>query len=83
MYSDDKNAATLNGMVGRKKSLTGCIRAHLGRLQAGDYFGLVAYVAMGEEPERRLQAIRHAVAGKILSAMREKFGGHVERSSGG
>ncbi|MBI2563439.1 MAG: bifunctional transaldolase/phosoglucose isomerase [candidate division NC10 bacterium] len=82
LYTDDKNAATLNEMVGRKKSLTGYLRAHLGRLQAGDYFGLLAYVAMSEEPERRLQAIRHAVRDAKRVATCLGFGPRFLHSTG-
>ena len=38
LFTDDKNAAALNQVVGSGKSLAAYLRAHLGRLKAGDYF---------------------------------------------
>jgi transaldolase / glucose-6-phosphate isomerase len=37
------------------------LAAHLGRLKAGDYFAINAYVEMNEENQHELQAICHAV----------------------
>jgi transaldolase/glucose-6-phosphate isomerase len=41
--------------------LASYLRAHLDRLRAGDYFALLAYVAMNEAHERALQTSRHRV----------------------
>ncbi len=61
LFLDEKNAAALAGAVGRDASLAGYLRAHLNRLQAGDYFAVLAYVEMNEAHEAQLQALRHAV----------------------
>ncbi len=61
LFTDAGNAATLRDLAGQKLSLDGVLRAHLGRLGAGDYFALLAYVQMNDEHESSLQAIRHAV----------------------
>jgi len=58
LFSDPKNVAAL---AKAEKSLGGYLRAHLGRLAAGDYFGLLAYVEMNDTHVKELQAIRHAV----------------------
>lgn len=42
-------------------SLVGYLKAHLNRLQAGDYFALLGYLDMNQSYEQALQAIRHAV----------------------
>jgi len=40
------------------------LRAHLGRIGAGDILALLGYIQMNEEHEKQLQAVRHAVADK-------------------
>src|SRR3981081_1298018 len=60
MFADDKNGDALNEMV-RDHSLTGYLKAHLDRLQAGDYFALLAYVEMNQAHEQALQSARHSV----------------------
>jgi transaldolase/glucose-6-phosphate isomerase len=42
-------------------SLGACLKAHLDRIGAGDYFALLAYVAMNEAHEAALQTSRHRV----------------------
>jgi len=54
VHADDANA--LGG-----DSLEAWLRAHLGRLEAGDYFALLAYVDMNPAHEAELGAMRNAV----------------------
>ncbi len=56
VHADDANAKALGG-----DDLSGWLRAHLGRLGAGDYFALLAYVDMNDANEADLQAMRNAV----------------------
>ena len=56
IHADDDNAAAVGG-----DDLEGWLRAHLGRLGAGDYFALLAYVDMNPAHEAELSAIRNAV----------------------
>lgn len=56
VHADDTNAAALGG-----DDLAGWLRAHLGRLSAGDYFALLAYVDMSPAHEAELSAMRNAV----------------------
>ncbi len=58
LFTDAKNADALAKAVGNNKSLAGYLRAHLGRLGAGDYFALLAYIQMNDEHESRLQDMR-------------------------
>ena len=61
LFTDDKNAAALKQAAGRDATLAGYLRAHLGRLRAGDYFALLGYIEMNETHEAQLQGIRHTV----------------------
>ncbi|MGH1342022.1 MAG: bifunctional transaldolase/phosoglucose isomerase [Nannocystales bacterium] len=56
IHADDRNAEALGG-----GSLSDWLRAHLGRLEAGDYFALLAYVDMNPVHEAELSAIRNSV----------------------
>ncbi|HST09545.1 MAG TPA: bifunctional transaldolase/phosoglucose isomerase, partial [Terriglobales bacterium] len=61
LFTDDKNAAELAKAAGFEKSLVAYLKAHFGRIKAGDYFALLAYIQMNDDHEKQLQAIRHAV----------------------
>jgi transaldolase/glucose-6-phosphate isomerase len=61
LFTDSTNAAELARLAGNSKTLVGCLKAHLGRVNAGDYFALLAYVEMSREHEDKLQTLRHAV----------------------
>jgi transaldolase / glucose-6-phosphate isomerase len=61
LFTDENNAAALTQAIGSDRSLSGYLRGHLNRLQAGDYFGLLAYVPMFAEHEELLQEARHSV----------------------
>jgi transaldolase/glucose-6-phosphate isomerase len=60
LFTDEKNAADLAKGAG-EKSLVGYLKAHLGRIHAGDYFALLGYIQMNAEHEQSLQTLRHAV----------------------
>src|SRR4249919_2181146 len=64
LFTDDKNAAELAKTAGSDKSLAGYLKAHLGRIKAGDYFAVLGYIQMNAEHEQALQTIRHAVRDK-------------------
>ncbi|MGZ7051948.1 MAG: bifunctional transaldolase/phosoglucose isomerase, partial [Candidatus Angelobacter sp.] len=61
LFTDERNAANLNKLVGSDRSLTGFLRAHLNQLRPGDYLALLAYIEMNGAHEKTLQAMRHAV----------------------
>lgn len=61
LFTDDKNAAVLNLAVGKEQSLIAYLKAHLERVQAGDYVAFLAYVEMNEAHENIIAAARHAV----------------------
>ncbi|MGA9509464.1 MAG: bifunctional transaldolase/phosoglucose isomerase [Candidatus Sulfotelmatobacter sp.] len=82
LFTDDKNAAALAKAAGGDKSLAGYLKAHLGRIRAGDYFAVLGYIQMNEDHEQRLQAIRHAVRNKKRVATCLGFGPRFLHSTG-
>jgi transaldolase/glucose-6-phosphate isomerase len=60
LFTDEKNASAL-AAAASEKSLAGYLKAHLGRIHAGDYFAVLGYIQMNAEHEKSLQALRHAV----------------------
>lgn len=60
LFTDEKNAADLL-KAAKERSLAGYLKAHLGRIHPGDYFGVLGYIQMNAEHEQSLQAVRHAV----------------------
>jgi glucose-6-phosphate isomerase len=82
LFTDEKNAADLAKAAGGNKSLAGYLKAHLGRIGAGDYFALLGYIQMNEDHQNRLQAIRHAVRDKKHVATCLGFGPRFLHSTG-
>ena len=78
LFTDPANAAAL----GTHDSLDGYLRAHLGRLQPGDYFALLAYLEMNALNKAHLQAIRHAVREEKRVATCLGFGPRFLHSTG-
>lgn len=56
-YADPKNAAALQGAA----TVLDLVKAHLDRINAGDYFGVLGYITMNDANESALQGIRHQV----------------------
>jgi transaldolase/glucose-6-phosphate isomerase len=61
LFADPANAGAIGKATAGAPSLAGHLRAHLGRLRAGDYFALLAYVPMTADHEAVLQSARHRV----------------------
>ncbi len=61
LFTDDKNAAALSQATGSDRSLKNYLRAHLGRLGAGDYFAVLGYVELNAKHESLLQDLRMTV----------------------
>jgi glucose-6-phosphate isomerase len=81
LFADPKHAGALKDLV-VEQSLSGYLKAHLGRLKAGDYFALLAYIEMNQEHEQALQAARHAVRDKKRVATCLGFGPRFLHSTG-
>ena len=59
LFADEKNTAALQpASNGSGATLVDFLRVHLDRLEAGNYFALLAYVEMNDANEAALQAIR-------------------------
>jgi hypothetical protein len=58
------------------------LKAHLGRIGAGDYFALLGYITMNDANEKALQAIRLAVRDKKKVATVLGFGPRFLHSTG-
>src|SRR5262249_31767997 len=59
LFTDAKNSAAL-AQAAEEQSLAGYIKAHLNRINAGDYFAVLGYIEMNEAHEAMLQKMRHA-----------------------
>jgi transaldolase / glucose-6-phosphate isomerase len=78
LYADDKNTAALKG--GSK--LADVLRTHLGRIHAGDYFGVLGYITMNDANAKALQKIRLAVRDNKKVATVAEFGPRFLHSTG-
>ena len=79
-FSDSANTQALQAAAGQ--DAVALLGAHLGRIQAGDYFAINAYVAMNEETRAELQAMRHAVRDAKKVATTLGFGPRFLHSTG-
>jgi transaldolase/glucose-6-phosphate isomerase len=61
LFADEQNQAALKKSAAGDASLRGYLRAHLQRLQPGDYFATLAYLENSESHRRALDGIRQAV----------------------
>jgi transaldolase/glucose-6-phosphate isomerase len=82
LFTDEKNANALRGLLDVEPTLAGYLTAHLTRLGAGDYFALLAYIEMNEAHERALQAVRVAVRDATRVATCVEFGPRFLHSTG-
>jgi len=81
LFADPRNSEALKTAVGAP-SLTAYVKAHLDRLGAGDYLGLLAYVQMNAAHEEALQAARHRVRDRKCVATCLGFGPRFLHSTG-
>jgi transaldolase/glucose-6-phosphate isomerase len=82
LFTDSSNASALAARVNGDRTLAGYLRAHLGRLSAGDYFALLAYVQMNDANDHVLQAIRLHVRDAMRVATCVEFGPRFLHSTG-
>jgi transaldolase/glucose-6-phosphate isomerase len=82
LFADTKNAEALAAAVNGPLALSTYLQAHLGRLDAGDYFALLAYIEMNDAHDRVLQAIRQAVRDATRTATCLEFGPRFLHSTG-
>jgi hypothetical protein len=82
LFTDSKNAAELTKAVEKSQSLADYLRAHLNRLQAGDYFALLAYIERNDLHQEQLQAIREKIRDAKRVATCLGFGPRFLHSTG-
>jgi len=82
LFTDEKNASDLAKAAGSDRSLAGNLKAHFGRIKAGDYFAVLGYIQMNEPHEKALQTIRHALRDKKHVATCLGFGPRFLHSTG-
>lgn len=81
LLTDPVNAETLRGAVG-VPTLAEFLRAHLGRLGAGDYFAVLAFIERCHAHQEILQEIRHLVRDRKRVATCLGFGPRFLHSTG-
>ncbi len=81
LFADKRNAQDLNATV-KNRSLSGYVKAHLDRLQPGDYLALLAYLEMNDANEAALQSARHAARDRKRAATCLGFGPRFLHSTG-
>lgn len=79
IYADARNT---EAVLANGKSLGQVMLAHLDRISPGDYFALLAYIAMTPEHEEKLQRIRHRVRDGAHVATCLGFGPRFLHSTG-
>jgi transaldolase/glucose-6-phosphate isomerase len=82
LFTDARNADALEKTLGGSRSLVGYLRAHLNRLEAGDYFAILAYLAMNQTHRDALQALRQTVRDHKRAATSLGFGPRFLHSTG-
>lgn len=81
LFADQSNAAALSNAVS-EHSLGDYLKAHLDRINAGDYFALLAYLEMNDAHERSLQNMRAAIRNAKRVATCLGFGPRFLHSTG-
>jgi transaldolase/glucose-6-phosphate isomerase len=81
LFTDDANAKALRA-AGADSTLDSWLKAHLGRIGAGDYFAVLAYVARDDANAAPLQKSRLAVRDRRHVATCLEFGPRFLHSTG-
>jgi hypothetical protein len=81
LFADRRNAEALAADADGQ-NVAAYLRAHLDRLQPGDYLALLAYIEMNDEHEGRLASIRHMVRDSKRVATCLGFGPRFLHSTG-
>ena len=81
-FADPRNERELQRAVRGEARAAALLGAHLGRIGAGDYFALLAYLPMTAACEAALQAIRRRVRDRTRAATCLGFGPRFLHSTG-
>ena len=82
LFADEVNASELLRAVGKSPSLVDYLRAHLNRIEPGDYLALLAYIEMNQLHEKSLQVLRVAIRDVKHAATCGGFGPRFLHSTG-
>jgi transaldolase / glucose-6-phosphate isomerase len=82
LFTDAKNVNALEQGLGGDRSLARYLRAHLNRLDEGDYFAILAYLSMNQTHRDALQEMRHMVRDGKRVATCVGFGPRFLHSTG-
>ncbi len=82
LYTDEINAGALQAIAGERASLADYLKAHLGRIEPGDYVALLAYLARNEIHDYPLQSMRHIIQTSWKVATCVGFGPRFLHSTG-
>ncbi|MFN0316385.1 MAG: bifunctional transaldolase/phosoglucose isomerase [Burkholderiales bacterium] len=82
LFTDPRNALALGNNAGGNRSLAGFLKAHLNRLNPGDYLALLGYIPMNDATQASLQSMRHAVRDTRKVATCVGFGPRFLHSTG-
>lgn len=82
LFADPRDVAALDQNLDGDASLRGYLRAHLRRLQPGDYFATLAYVENAEQNRHMLDEIRRTVRDARHVATCVEFGPRFLHSTG-
>jgi transaldolase / glucose-6-phosphate isomerase len=77
-YADERNAAVFKN----SRTLVDVMKFHLDRINAHDYFGVLAYITMNRSNEDALQVLRHFVRDDKKAATVLGFGPRFLHSTG-
>ncbi|MGI8570116.1 MAG: bifunctional transaldolase/phosoglucose isomerase [Methylocella sp.] len=78
LFADPRNA----GELGQHNTLSGYLKSHLGRVRAGDYVALLAYIQRNESHTRALTAMRTRIRDRTHAATCLGFGPRFQHSTG-
>ena len=81
LYTDVKNARELDS-GGGDKTVVATLKAHFGRVKAGDYVALLPYLEMSPTVEAEMQGLRALLRDKLKAATSVGFGPRYLHSSG-
>jgi transaldolase/glucose-6-phosphate isomerase len=82
LYADARNAADLGDLCGEAATLADYLRAHLGRIKAGDYVAFLAYIERNEAHTLAIQAMRKQLRDSRKVATCLGFGPRFLHSTG-
>ncbi len=82
LFADERNAKEIEKSAHQDGSFDGYLRAHLARVQPGDYVALLAYLPMSAEHEQLLTDIRAFMRDLLRTATCVGFGPRFQHSTG-